>query len=101
MPDWRFASHRDRNQPEFEQALTRAGYWWADTSRAGNGFPDLVVFNRVGRFILFEIKFPGYERLDKAEKKFHAALPEAAPVFVVTEVTQMFRILADEEGKYG
>ena len=53
----RRAARKDNNQAAIEAALRAIGCSVADTSRAGNGFPDMVVGYQGVNF-LFEVKNP-------------------------------------------
>lgn len=55
MPKSRYAARQDANHQEVVAALRKMGASVADTSRLGDGFPDLVVGWR-GINVLFEVK---------------------------------------------
>lgn len=65
----------DANHAEIVAAFRRLGYSVADTSRLGNGFPDLVVA-KAGRTVLVEVKDgdkpPSARKLTTAEREFKA-----------------------------
>ena len=64
----------DKNQQEIVKALIAIGCTVADTSRSGEGFPDLVVGYR-GQNYLIEIKdgnkSPSRRALTPAQETFH------------------------------
>lgn len=70
----KYARRVDANQLEIIKALLAIGCTVADTSRAGEGFPDLVVGYR-GRNYLIECKDgdkpPSERRLTPAQVRFH------------------------------
>ncbi len=68
----RRASRVDNNHADIRDGLRRAGYFVADTSRLGGGFPDMVVESKAVDpvYILLEVKSPG-GKLTPDEKKFH------------------------------
>lgn len=81
----RRAARTDANHREIVRALRAVGAQVADTSGAGNGFPDLVVlapvvrigdFQRSERVILMEVKDgkkpPSARALTPAQEKFAA-----------------------------
>lgn len=80
----RRAARIDGNQPELVKELKKIGAVVADTSRLGDGFPDLVVAYK-GKNYLVEVKDPSQppskRRLTPKEKKFLGVWP--APCFVV------------------
>lgn len=75
-----YARRKDGNQKEIEQTLTDAGIPWFDTSRQGDGFPDLVAAPS-GVWHILEIKLPG-EDLTRAERTFHEKF-KGAPLHIV------------------
>lgn len=66
----------DANHAEIAAAFRQLGYSVADTSRLGNGFPDLVVA-RSGRTVLVEVKDgakpPSARKLTPDEQQFRDA----------------------------
>ena len=70
----KYARRVDANQLEIIKALLAIGCTVADTSRAGEGFPDLVVGYR-GKNYLIECKDgnkrPSERRLTPAQIRFH------------------------------
>lgn len=76
----KYARKKDGNQKEIEQTLTDARIPWIDTSRLGNGFPDLIAlpFNT---WHLLEVKVRG-EKLTPAEQVFHERF-QGAPLHIV------------------
>lgn len=69
----RRAARTDRNQQDVIDALRRVGASVCDTSRLGEGFPDLVVGFRADNFML-EVKDgtkpPSARKLTLAEEEF-------------------------------
>jgi len=84
------AKRKDGNQKSIEEALTKAGYWWFDTSALGRGYPDLHVVSKSGIGILFEIKMPG-EELTPAEAKLYRAY--YGPISIVTSAEEALNIM--------
>jgi len=72
----RHAARIDGNQQEIIDAIRTAGFYVCNTSRLGEGFPDILCVNRYGQVVLFEIKTAG-GRLTQAEKDFHDVYPGA------------------------
>lgn len=68
----RYDAKVDQNQAEIIAALEAAGCSVANTSRLGDGFPDLVVARPGGLALPMEVKMPG-KKLSKAERKWHDA----------------------------
>lgn len=66
----------DANHAEIVAAFRQLGYSVADTSRLGNGFPDLVVA-KAGRTVLVEVKDgakpPSARKLTEDEQTFAGA----------------------------
>lgn len=56
MPIPRYAAKTDKNHVEIKEAYERLGFTVADASKAGGGFPDLVV-GKFDRSWLVEIKY--------------------------------------------
>lgn len=69
----RWARKTDDNHQEIMDAFRALGFSVADTSRLGNGFPDLVVAKK-GINVLVEVKDgnkpPSAKRLTQDEKDF-------------------------------
>ena len=65
----RWANRRDGNQGDIVRDLARLGFEVVDTSRVGDGFPDLVVGYK-GKTGLVELKIPG-EKLKQNQLEFH------------------------------
>lgn len=69
-----WARKTDDNHQEIMDAFRAHGFSVADTSRLGNGFPDLVV-GKWGWNYLIEVKDgkrpPSERRLNQAELRFH------------------------------
>jgi len=60
----------DGNHAEIRDTAKAAGYFVADTARMGDGFPDMVIVNKIGRVaLLFEVKTPATP-MKPAEVKF-------------------------------
>jgi len=59
----------DAKHGEIRDALRECGYPVFDCSMFGRGFPDLCVGNKMGGFVLLEIKSPG-EKLNENEWRF-------------------------------
>lgn len=93
----RRAAKVDENHGEIRDALRKAGLNVEDTSGAGNGFPDLVVYWR--RQILFvEVKDgskpPSARKLTPDQVKFHdRALAHGVVVHVVTSVDEALALV--------
>lgn len=81
----RRAARTDANQAQIMRALRAIGCKVKDTSRLGDGFPDLVVGYR-GRLTLMEVKDgskpPSERKLTPDQEKFHAEWA-GLPVYVV------------------
>jgi len=77
----RRAARKDDNQREIERAFQRCGFQVFDTSRLGNGFPDLVVYRKSHGVILAEIKDgakpPSARKLTPDEVAFAQRFPVA------------------------
>lgn len=86
----RRAARTDANHQQVRDALRARSWDVIDTSRAGDGFPDLVAL-KPGRLVLIEVKdgskVPSKQRLTEAEAKLHARFKAAGvPVIVVASV---------------
>jgi Holliday junction resolvase len=72
----RYASRVDNNHSDIVKAFRNLGWTVADTSRAGAGFPDLVI-GKTGTNLLIEIKDGdkpwSAQKLTKAQQDFHRA----------------------------
>ena len=70
-----YACRVDDNQKDVVSAMRAAGAYVIDTSKMGNGFPDLIVGFR-GVTLLMEVKNPktqyGRAGLNKRQKSWHA-----------------------------
>jgi hypothetical protein len=86
------AKRKDGNQHEIEEALTKAGYWWFDTSALGRGYPDLHVVSKSDISVMVEVKMPN-EVLTPAEEKF--LLDFEAPYEIVFSAEQMLKRMHD------
>lgn len=75
----------DRNHAEIRQGLRECGFPVWDTSRVGDGFPDLLVYAH-GRLLLLEVKMPG-EQLTPMEQGFW----EVFPVVIVHDIDEAVR----------
>lgn len=98
----RRAARKDANQGMIEQALRAIGATVADTSRLGDGFPDLVCFYR-GHVYLLEVKDgakpPSQQVLTKAEQVFHTQWSEAIyhkRLAIVRDVDEAYRVIGAE-----
>ena len=85
-----YARRQDSNACQIVEALTAAGWYCLDTSRAGFGAPDCLAV-RGGRLVPIEIKDgskpPSARRLTPAEQAVHDAFAAAGvPIVVVTSV---------------
>ena len=84
----------DQNQMQIVRALQKVGCIVADTSKAGEGFPDLVV-GRNGENYLMEVKDgskpPSARKLTKAQEKFHAEW--RGQIAVVETVEQALQVV--------
>jgi hypothetical protein len=80
------AKRKDGNQKIIEEALTKAGYWWFDTSALGRGYPDLHVVSKSDISVMVEVKMPG-EKLTPAEEKFWKDYE--APLAIITSAEEM------------
>lgn len=69
----RRAAKVDSTQSSIVEALRRVGAWVRPLHTVGQGFPDLLVWNR-GRYVLVECKAPG-EKLNKQQVEFIAECP--------------------------
>jgi hypothetical protein len=63
------AKRTDENHKEIRELFRELGAQVKDTSRFGEGFPDLLV-KRMGKIFYIEIKKDKKEKLTKAEKEF-------------------------------
>ena len=90
------AKRVDNNHAEIRNAAKAAGYFVADTSRMGEGFPDLVIANKSGlTAMLFEVKTPETPMKD-AEVKFIMQLVQ--PVYrIVMSGQQVVDIMSGLE----
>jgi hypothetical protein len=80
-------AHRvDIAQPAIVEGLRTAGYPVFQTSRLGNGFPDLLVGSKAGHLVLLEIKSKG-KKLTPEERKFHQ-LFITHPIFIVETLAE-------------
>jgi len=70
----RHAARTDANQAEIIEAIRLAGYFVCNTSRLGEGFPDILCVNHQQQVILFEIKTAA-GRLTEAELRFQRDYP--------------------------
>ena len=66
----RWANRRDGNHVEIVKDLAKLGFEVVDTSRVGDGFPDLIVGYK-GKTGLVEIKIKG-QGLGKEQAEFHS-----------------------------
>lgn len=87
-----YAKRVDANHGQIRDALRRLGYFVADMSRSGRGFPDLLIA-KAGRMRLVEVKdgsrVPSERLLNPEQAKLHAALLAAGcPVVVVTSLEE-------------
>lgn len=93
----RRAARVDANQAEIVAALRDVGCSVADTSRLGQGFPDLVV-GRAGITFLLEIKngraIPSAQRLTPDEQAWHQAW--RGQVAVVRSVEEALAVVGIE-----
>ena len=85
----RYARRIDDNQPEIVAAFRACGWYVRDTSRLGEGFPDLVVYRPQNGIVLVEIKDgtkpPSARRLTPDESEFARNCPVAV-VYRVEDV---------------
>ena len=88
------ACKKDANQNDIVAALIAIGCTVADTSMAGDGFPDLVV-GIAGTNLLLEVKDeaqpPSKQRLTTDQQLFHSQWK--GPIYVVNSVDQAIRIV--------
>ena len=87
-----YAKRTDSNHCQILEALTAAGWYCLDTSRAGFGAPDCLAV-RAGRLVPIEIKdgrkSVSRRQLTRAEKLVHAVFASASvPIVVVTSVDE-------------
>lgn len=75
----RRAARKDDNQIEIEAAFRACGFEVADTSRLGDGFPDLTVYRPANGVLLVEVKDgskpPSARKLTPAEADFARRFP--------------------------
>jgi Holliday junction resolvase len=69
-----YARRTDSSHAEVRDTLRKLGYAVVDTSRAGSGFPDLVVCDREGRTVLVEVK-ARTGRLRASQERFRENWP--------------------------
>ena len=85
----RYARRTDDNQPEIIAAFRACGWYVRDTSRLGEGFPDLVVYRPQNGIVLVEVKDgtkpPSARQLTKDESEFARHCPVAV-VYRVEDV---------------
>lgn len=101
----RRASRVDGNHAEICTALRAVGALVFDTSRVGDGFPDIVVGVR-GRFLLIEVKNAAQpknkQRLRPGQKTVHALCQaKGLPCVVVHDVREALIAVGvrfDDEG---
>ena len=95
MPRARVRCRTDGNHAEIREAFRQLGCSVADTSRLGDGFPDLLVGYR-RRNLLVEVKdgskSPSRRKLSDDEAKFHAEW--RGQVAVVETVDDVARLIA-------
>ena len=87
-----YAKKTDRNHAEIRDGLRQVGYTVVDTSRFGEGFPDLIVINKECSMVfLTEVK-DGDVGFTKGEVKFYMnfVMPD---IRIVTSLEQMLKIL--------
>lgn len=111
MAEWclmRRANKRDYNHREIVAGLLKAGFSVADTSRVGDGFPDVVI-GAFGYTALVEIKPPitakntrrtAADKLGQAQRTFRDEW-KGSPVIVaccVQDVLFNFRLLQKRRG---
>ena len=88
-----YARRTDKHHQEIRDSLREVLPWVIDTHDLGDGFPDLLVFTRGGRFFLIEIKTPG-ETYSPAEVKFHKRAEQVkAPVFTIFSLDEALALL--------
>ena len=75
----RRAARKDDNQREIEDAFRACGFAVHDTSRLGDGFPDLAVYRPANGIVLVEVKDgskpPSARKLTRAEEAFSKRFP--------------------------
>jgi hypothetical protein len=86
------AARTDANHAEIREGLRQCGRRVFDTSRLGQGFPDLLVLTASGRLVLLEVKMPG-KGLTPDELQFFATWapppsPPQCPIQIVTTLGQ-------------
>ena len=86
----RHARRVDRNQPEIVATLRACGWYWKDTSKLGDGFPDGLVAKH-GRVWFVEIKdgakVQSKQQLTPAQVREHAAFKASGvPVVILRSV---------------
>lgn len=81
-----YARRTDSTHQAIVKALRKVGCKVKDTSRVGQGFPDLVVraSNRLERILLMEVKDPK-GKLTPDQEQFLAEWPETVIVRSVSE----------------
>ena len=93
----RQAARTDANHQEIMKAFRACGFSVHDTSKLGNGFPDLTVYRPRNGVVLVEIKDgtkpPSKRRLTPAEEAF----AKQFPVAVVHRVEDVIELASGEE----
>ena len=90
MPNYAYA-RTDTTHKAIRAACRKAGYFWQDTYRQGDGCPDAFVLSKSGRWIALEIKSPGGTLTEAEEKVFDQV---RGPLYMVTSAEQTLEILA-------
>lgn len=91
-----FARATDGNHAEIRDGLRKMGVWCADTSRLGDGFPDLIACHPLDkRLVLLEVKdpkqLPNKRKLKPSEERFHRQCP--GPCFVVETLDEALDVV--------
>jgi hypothetical protein len=92
MPRW--AAKVDGNHGLLVEALRAYGWVVRDTSRVGQGFPDLLIAKR-GRTVLVEVKTPK-GRLEEAQKVFLMEWPGEWAILTSLDDVERFNDSIDQ-----
>ena len=93
-------ANTDKDHTLIRDGMRQAGYFVADTSSMGDGFPDLVIANRAGRVaLLWELKSRGESNpqiINFTEKEVNFMMKLVDPVYRVgTELQDVIDVMQE------